>query len=38
MRDHNNERGWVHPLDTGRIAIGYTDEDGRFVCLWTCDR
>lgn len=36
-RDHNNERGYVHPDMTGRFAVGYTDEDGRFVTLWTED-
>lgn len=37
MRDHNNERGFVHPDLTGRFAIGFTDEDGWFNVLWTDD-
>ena len=36
-RDHNNERGYIHPDLAGRFKVGYRDENGVFVVLWTED-
>lgn len=35
IRDHNSERGYVHPDLRGQHEIGFRDEDGRFVPLWS---
>lgn len=35
IRDHNNERGYVHPDLAGRYAIGYVTDAGDFITLWT---
>lgn len=36
-RDHNSERGFIHPLDQGRYAYGWRDENHDFSLLWTGD-